>query len=49
MRVEYVYLNRNEVQSFHLRRIDKRWRVVAISGTDLTRTLIPWGTAVTDD
>ena len=49
LRVEYIYLNRNEVQIYHLQKLDSRWKVVGISGTDLTKTLIPWGTAVTDD
>jgi hypothetical protein len=49
VRVEYVYVNRNEVQIFHLRRIGSRWKVVGVSSTDITKTLIPWGTAVTDD
>jgi hypothetical protein len=49
LRIEYIYLNRNEVQMYHLRKLDSRWKIVGISGTDLTKTLIPWGTAVTDD
>jgi hypothetical protein len=49
LRVEYVYANRNEVQTFHLRRSGERWKIVGISGTDLIKTLIPYGTAVTDD
>ena len=49
VRVEYVYVNRNEVQIFHLRKVGSRWRIVGVSSTDLTKTLIPWGTAVTDD
>jgi hypothetical protein len=49
LRVEYVYTNRNEVQTYHVRKLGSRWKVVGISGTDLTKTLIPYGTAVTDD
>jgi hypothetical protein len=49
LRVEYVYANRNEVQTFHLKKSGGRWKVVGISGTDLIKTLIPYGTAVTDD
>jgi hypothetical protein len=48
VRVEYVYVNRNEVQVFHLRKLGSRWKIVGVSSTDLTKTLIPWGTAVTD-
>jgi hypothetical protein len=49
LRVEYVYSNRNEVQTYHVRKFGSRWKIVGISGTDLTKTLIPFGTAVTDD
>jgi hypothetical protein len=49
LRVEYVYANRNEVQSFHLKKSGGRWKIVGISGTDQIKTLIPYGTAVTDD
>jgi hypothetical protein len=49
LRVEYVYVNRNEVQSFHLRKSGGRWKIIGISGTEQIKTLIPYGTAVTDD
>jgi hypothetical protein len=49
LRVEYVYVNRNEVQTFHLKKSGGRWKIVGISGTDQIKTLIPYGTAVTDD
>lgn len=49
LRVEYVYANRNEVQTFHLKQSGGRWKIVGISGTDQIKTLIPYGTAVTDD
>jgi hypothetical protein len=49
LRVEYVYNNRNEVQTFHLKKDSGRWAIIGISGTDQIKTLIPFGTAVTDD
>jgi hypothetical protein len=49
LRVEYVYANRNEVQTFHLKKSDGYWKIIGISGTDQIKTLIPYGTAVTDD
>jgi hypothetical protein len=49
LRVEYVYTNRNEVQTFHLKKSEGRWKIISISGTDQIKTLIPYGTAVTDD
>ena len=49
LRVEYVYANRNEVQMFHLKKSGGRWKIIGISGTDQIKTLIPYGTAVTDN
>jgi hypothetical protein len=49
LRVEYVYANRNEVQTFHLKKSAGAWKIIGISGTDQIKTLIPYGTAVTDD
>jgi hypothetical protein len=49
LRVEYVYANRNEVQIFHLKKSGGRWKIIGISGTDQIKTLIPYGTAVTDN
>jgi hypothetical protein len=49
LRVEYVYANRNEVQTFHLKKAGERWKIIGISGTDQIKTLIPYGTAVTDE
>jgi hypothetical protein len=49
LRVEYVYANRNEVQTFHLKKSRGSWKITGISGTDQIKTLIPYGTAVTND
>jgi hypothetical protein len=49
LRIEYVYSNRNEVQTLHLQKDAGRWKIIGISGTDQIKTLIPYGTAVTDD
>jgi hypothetical protein len=49
LRIEYVYANRNEVQTLHLKKSEGRWKIIGISGTDQIKTLIPYGTAVTDD
>ena len=49
LRVEYIYANRNEVQTFHLKKSGGHWKIIGISGTDQIKTLIPYGTAVTDD
>ncbi len=47
VRVEYIYGNRNEVQSVSLRK-DSRWRIVKVSGSEQIKTLLPFGSTVTD-
>jgi hypothetical protein len=47
LRVEYVYSNRNEVQNIYLRK-DARWRIVKVAGSEQVKTLLPFGSAVTD-
>jgi hypothetical protein len=47
VRVEYVYGNRNEVQSVYLRK-DSRWRIVKVAGSEQIKTLLPFGSAVAD-
>jgi hypothetical protein len=47
VRVEYVYGNRSEVQSVYLRK-DSRWRIVKVAGAEQIKTLLPFGSAVTD-
>jgi hypothetical protein len=48
VRVEYIYSNRNEVQSMYLRREAARWRIVKVAGSEQVKTLVPYGTAVTE-
>jgi hypothetical protein len=48
VRVEYVYSNRNEVQSIYLRKESSRWRIVKVAGAEQIKTLLPFGSAVTD-
>ena len=47
LRVEYVYGNRNEVQSVYLRK-DSRWPIVKVAGAEQVKTLLPFGSAVAD-
>lgn len=48
VRVEYVYSDRNEVQSVYLRKEAARWRIVKVAGSEQVKTLVPYGTAVTE-
>ncbi len=47
VRVEYVYSNHNEVQRVYLRK-DSRWRIVKAAGAEQVKTLLPFGSTVTD-
>jgi hypothetical protein len=47
-RVEYVYANRNEVQGLYLRKDASRWRIFKITGADQIKTLVPFGSTVSD-
>jgi len=46
--VEYVYSDRNEVQYMHLNKVQGQWKITDVSGSQPIKTLIPFGTAVTD-
>ena len=46
--VEYVYSDRNEVQYMHLNKDQGRWKITEVTGSQAIKTLIPFGTAVTD-
>jgi hypothetical protein len=48
VRVEYVYRNRNEVQSVYLRKEASRWRIVKVAGAEQVKAPVPYGSAVTD-
>jgi hypothetical protein len=48
VRVEYVYSNRNEVQSVYLKKEGDRWKVLKVGGSEQIETLIPFGTTVTE-
>jgi hypothetical protein len=48
VRVEYVYSDRNEVQSVSLRKESSRWKIFRVAGAEQVKTLVPFGAAVTD-
>jgi hypothetical protein len=48
VRVEYVYGSRNEVQDLYLRKENDQWKIFKVAGSEQTKTLIPYGTVVTD-
>ncbi len=46
--VEYVYENRNEVQQVYLRQVGKEWKIFRVEGAERIKTLVPYGTPVTE-
>jgi hypothetical protein len=48
VRVEFVYRDRNEVQFFYLSKPASEWKIFKVDGAERARTLVPFGTAVTD-
>lgn len=46
VRVEYVYENRNEVQTMRLEKGDTGWRITAADSSERIKTLVPYGSPV---
>jgi len=45
-RVEYVYQDRNEVQTFYLEKLGGQWKIARLDAAERIKTLIPYGTPV---
>lgn len=46
--VEYVYQDRNERQRVVVRREGSQWKIVQVQGAERIKTLVPYGTPVTE-
>ena len=46
--VEYVYQDRNEVQQVVVRREGGQWKIVQVESAERIKTLVPYGTPVTE-
>jgi hypothetical protein len=46
IRVEYVYEDRNEIQTMYLDRVSSGWKIARTEGDERIKTLIPYGTPV---
>ena len=46
--IEYVYEDRNEVQHVFLRQFGKAWKICRVESAEQRKTLVPYGTPVTD-
>jgi len=46
VRVEYVYQDRNEVQTMYLDKSTGTWKITRVEGAERVKTLIPYGTPV---
>jgi hypothetical protein len=44
--VEYVFADRNEVQTFYLERLEDRWKIARVEGAERIQTSTPYGTPV---
>ena len=47
-RVEYVFADRNEVQTVQFEQSGGRWKISRVDGAERIRTIIPYGTPVGD-
>ncbi len=43
VKVEYVFADRNEVQSYYLEQAGDGWKIVRVDGAQRMQTLIPYG------
>jgi hypothetical protein len=46
VRVEFVYQDRNEAQTFSLERSSGEWKIARVSSAERVETLVPYGTPV---
>jgi hypothetical protein len=46
VRVEYIYLDRNEAQTMYLEKGPNGWKISRVDGDERVKTLIPYGTPV---
>jgi len=46
LRVEFVYQDRNEVQTYYLERAGSAWKISRQENAEGVKTLVPYGTAV---
>ena len=46
VRVEYVYQDRNEVQTMRLEKTAGAWKIVQVEGAERIKTLVPYGTPI---
>lgn len=47
-RVEYVFADRNEVQTVLFENVRGTWRISRVDGAERIRTIVPYGTSVND-
>jgi hypothetical protein len=46
LQLEYIFQDRNEVQSIKLERQSGRWKIARVDGAERVKTLVPYGTPV---
>jgi hypothetical protein len=48
VRTEYVYKDRNEIQFLYLQKEGAGWKIYQVDSAEAIKTLVPYGSAVTD-
>ncbi len=48
IRLEYIYQDRNEVQTVFLQKLDGRWKITRVDSAERIKTLVPYGTPVSE-
>jgi hypothetical protein len=48
IRLEYIYQDRNEVQTVFLQKLDGRWKITRVDSAERIKTLVPYGTPVAE-
>lgn len=46
IRVEYVYVDRNEAQRFRVEKLSSAWVITKVDGVERVETIVPYGTPV---
>ncbi|HKE26624.1 MAG TPA: hypothetical protein VKB88_29925 [Bryobacteraceae bacterium] len=46
LQLEYIFQDRNEVQTVKLDRLSGRWKIVRVDSAERVKTLVPYGTPV---
>jgi hypothetical protein len=46
VKIEYVYVDRNEAQTLYMAKERGRWKIARVDGSERVKTLVPYGTPI---